>query len=76
VGPRAILDAVVKRKIPNPRRESNSKILIIQTVAQSYKMKFAYFSSRPTWISLVEFEGDPSTGPVSGQLKVTTKILN
>jgi hypothetical protein len=23
VGPRAVLDAVVKRKIPNPRRESN-----------------------------------------------------
>jgi hypothetical protein len=24
VGPRAVLDAVVKRKIPSPRRESNS----------------------------------------------------
>jgi hypothetical protein len=25
VGPRAVLDAVVKRKIPNPRRESNPR---------------------------------------------------
>jgi hypothetical protein len=27
VGPRAVLDAVVKRKIPSPRRESNQLIL-------------------------------------------------
>jgi hypothetical protein len=26
VGPRAILDAVVKRKIPSPRRESNRAV--------------------------------------------------
>jgi hypothetical protein len=26
VGPRAVLDAVVKRKIPSPRRESNLRI--------------------------------------------------
>jgi hypothetical protein len=26
VGPRAVLDAVVKRKIPSPRRESNPRI--------------------------------------------------
>jgi hypothetical protein len=25
VGPRAVLDAVVKRKIPSPRRESNPR---------------------------------------------------
>jgi hypothetical protein len=30
--PRAILDAVVKRKIPSPRRESNPRIPIIQSV--------------------------------------------
>jgi hypothetical protein len=36
VGPRAILDAVVKRKIPNPRRESNPTTPIIQPVAQRY----------------------------------------
>jgi hypothetical protein len=34
VGPRAILDAVVKRKIPNPRRESNPETLIIQPLAE------------------------------------------
>jgi hypothetical protein len=34
VGPRAVLDAVVKRKIPNPRRESNPRTPIVQSVAQ------------------------------------------
>jgi hypothetical protein len=29
VGPGAVLDAVVKRKIPNPRRESNPRTLIV-----------------------------------------------
>jgi hypothetical protein len=33
VGPRAVLDAVVKRKIPNPRRESNPKTPIVQPTA-------------------------------------------
>jgi hypothetical protein len=36
VGPRAVVDAVVKRKIPSPRRESNSRIPIAQPVAQRY----------------------------------------
>jgi hypothetical protein len=36
VGPRAVLDAVVKRKIPSPRRESNPKTPIVQPVAQRY----------------------------------------
>jgi hypothetical protein len=36
VGPRAVLDAVVKRKIPSPRQESNSRTPIVQTVAQRY----------------------------------------
>jgi hypothetical protein len=36
VGPRAVLDAVVKRKIPSPRRESNRTTPIIQPVAQRY----------------------------------------
>jgi hypothetical protein len=31
VGPRAVLDAVVKRKIPGPRRESNPRIPIVHT---------------------------------------------
>jgi preprotein translocase subunit SecE len=32
VGPRAVLDAVVKRKIPNPRRKSNPRIIIVVVV--------------------------------------------
>jgi hypothetical protein len=39
VGPRAVLDAVVKRKISSPRWESNPKTPIIQTVAQRLKVK-------------------------------------
>jgi hypothetical protein len=34
VGPRAVLDAVVKRKIPSPRLESNPRTPIVQLVAQ------------------------------------------
>jgi hypothetical protein len=36
VGPRAVLDAVVNRKIPNPRREPNPRTPIVQPVAQRY----------------------------------------
>jgi hypothetical protein len=36
VGPRAVLDAVVKRKILSHRRESNPIIPIVQPVAQRY----------------------------------------
>jgi hypothetical protein len=36
VGPRTVLDAVVKRKIPSPRRESNPRTPIVQPVAQRY----------------------------------------
>jgi hypothetical protein len=36
VGPRAVLDAVVKRKILSPRRESNPRIPIVQPVAPRY----------------------------------------
>jgi hypothetical protein len=34
--PRAVLEAVVKRKIPSPRRESNPRTPIVQPVAQRY----------------------------------------
>jgi hypothetical protein len=34
VDPRAVLDAAVQRKIPNPRRESNPRTPIVQPVAQ------------------------------------------
>jgi len=30
MGPRAVLDAVVKRKIPSPSRELNTRIPIVQ----------------------------------------------
>jgi hypothetical protein len=36
VGPRVVLDAVVKRKIPSPHRESNRRTPIVQPVAQRY----------------------------------------
>jgi hypothetical protein len=36
VGPRAFLDAVVKRIIPSPSRESNSRTPIVQPVAKRY----------------------------------------
>jgi hypothetical protein len=36
VGSRAVLDAVVRRKIPSPRRESNPRTPIVQAVAQRY----------------------------------------
>jgi len=34
VGPRAVLDAEVKRKIPSPRWESNCRTPIVQSVAR------------------------------------------
>jgi hypothetical protein len=34
VGPRAVLDAVVKRKIPSPLRESNPRTPIVQPIDQ------------------------------------------
>jgi hypothetical protein len=36
VGPRAVLDAVVKRKIPSPRLELNPRTPVVQPVAQRY----------------------------------------
>jgi hypothetical protein len=33
LGPRAVLDAVVKREIPSPLRESNPRAPIVQPVA-------------------------------------------
>jgi hypothetical protein len=36
VGPRALLDLVVKRKIHSPRRDSNTRSPIFQSVAQRY----------------------------------------
>jgi hypothetical protein len=36
VDPRAVLDVVVKRKIPSPQRESNPRTPILQPVASHY----------------------------------------
>jgi hypothetical protein len=36
MGSRAVLDAVVKRKILNPSRESNLRTPTVQPVAQGY----------------------------------------
>jgi hypothetical protein len=36
VGPKAVLDAVIKRKIPSPRRESNPKTPTVQPVVSRY----------------------------------------
>jgi hypothetical protein len=36
MGLRAVLDAVVKRKIPSIRRESNPRTPIVQPVTQRY----------------------------------------
>jgi hypothetical protein len=36
VGPRAVLDAVVKKKIPILRQESNTRTPIVQSVVQRY----------------------------------------
>jgi hypothetical protein len=40
VGLRAVLDAVMKRKIPSPCRESSSRTLIVQPVVQRYTDSF------------------------------------
>jgi hypothetical protein len=65
VSPTAVLDAVVKRKIPSPRRESNSWTLNVQPVAQRYtdwsggggesltKTILCLFGAEPTSSSLV-----------------------
>jgi hypothetical protein len=36
MGARAVLDAVMKKKIPSPRRKSNPRTPIVQPVAQRY----------------------------------------
>jgi hypothetical protein len=36
MGPRAVMDAVVKRKIPSLCRESNHRTPMVQSVAQRY----------------------------------------
>jgi hypothetical protein len=45
VGPRAVLDAVVKRRIPSTRRESIPRTPIVQLVAQRYTDWATYCNS-------------------------------
>jgi hypothetical protein len=42
VGPRAVLDMVVKRKIPSPHQESNPRTPIVWPVAQSYTISYIF----------------------------------
>jgi hypothetical protein len=44
VVPRAVLDAVVKRIIPSPRRELNPRTAIVHPVAQRYTTELSWFS--------------------------------
>jgi hypothetical protein len=56
VGPRAVLDAVVKRKIPSPLWESNPRTPIVQPVRQSssyHRMKCIFLDK--FWQSAVIF---------------------
>jgi hypothetical protein len=46
VGSETVLDAVVKRKIPSPHRESNSRTPIFQPVAQRYTTELSWLLLR------------------------------
>jgi hypothetical protein len=46
VGPRTVLDAVVKRKIPSLRRETNPRIPIVQPEVQKNKQDIAKLKDR------------------------------
>jgi hypothetical protein len=49
MGPRAVLDAVVKRKIPSPRREPNPRTAIVQPVVQRY-IELSWLFLENNWI--------------------------
>jgi hypothetical protein len=49
VGLRAVLDVVVKRKIPRPRRESNPRAPIVQSVA--FRRKVIILQINPLYMS-------------------------
>jgi hypothetical protein len=60
VGSRAVLDAVVKRKIPSPRRESNPRTPIVQPVTTLKIKSLRFYLSVPLYlvIRLLENGGD------------------
>jgi hypothetical protein len=49
VGPRDVLNAVVKRKIPNPRRESNPRTPIVR---EQLKIRIRCGSQKPEGVSV------------------------
>jgi hypothetical protein len=60
-GPRAVLDAVVKRKIPSPRWKSNPRTPLVQPVTQHYtSYKGAENKSTP-WPLVTVFKTLPSS---------------
>jgi len=54
VGPRAVLDPMVKRKIPSPRRESNPRTLIVQPIAQHYDGMMEMFDVQRLKLKLID----------------------
>jgi hypothetical protein len=53
LGPRAILDAVVKRKIPSPRRESNPRTPLLQPIEAINERNVKHFEVNERQISVV-----------------------
>jgi hypothetical protein len=43
MGPRAVLDVVVKRKIPSPHRESNHRTSTVQPIAINETKEGEYY---------------------------------
>jgi hypothetical protein len=65
MGPRATLDAVVKREIPSPRRESNPRTPIVQPVAQRYTDYNNKYNSYTTMDTVFTASGlSPCTGNI------------
>jgi hypothetical protein len=89
VGPRAVLDAVVKRKIPSPLRESNPRTPIVQLVAQCCTGIFIIsinfyvpepnelnFKCRSLWVFILYPLEQPSISPVSYLPSVLPALLS
>jgi hypothetical protein len=76
MGPRAVLDAVVKRKIPSPRWESNPRTPIVQPVAQRYTDRAIKGdkNARLTSVSVTRYkpEGNPLLGHRRGLFSCMT----
>jgi hypothetical protein len=68
VGPIAVLDTEVKKKIPSPRQESKSRTSIVQPVAQLYT-DLAITSLNPTAKSVLNAARKQKVFWQSGALK-------